>query len=437
METESPPKNKHKNHKRKKHRKPATELTDQELLKKVEQKDPVAYSELCQLVLKEGLTKIIKAVKSNSKSSKALNESKSHTTSPVPIDHFQQPSLRPLKLPKLRTKEDLPIKNISNEIVPKIFNSQKSLNSLTQSRTSPYLNPIKTLTNSVFRAGYKSRVGTINGKPKLHNEDTVIIKANLQNLRGQYLFAICDGHGREGYEISEFVKENYPIHVEMLFPPEPRPEKIQKSLIVATENLSNSLANSKIDSIFSGCTLVTVVISGQNLICSNLGNCKAILGHEGNKWQMIPLTTEHTLDNKVERDRMIDKNARIELEIDKSCYSPIHIQKAYMGTQNVPGLEITRSLGDKCGKYIGMISSPDTITYFLNPEDKFLIIGSSGFWKFVSEIEAYMIVRHSWEKNQIEESCEDLLRHANMKWKENCRDKDDISIIVVYLGGHN
>lgn len=437
METEITAKKKLRSHRKKKTRKLASELTEHQLLRQAEEKNPEAYSELCQLVLKEGLTKIINAVKTNKKNQQVLEEN-NPLSSPSPSNkNILLNNLRPHKLPKLTTPEDKSNSRLIYESSQKLFNSQRSLNSLVQSRSSPQLQPIKTLTNVVFRAGFKSRVGSVKGKPKLHNQDSVIIKPNLQNLRGQYLFAICDGHGQEGYAITEFVKENLITYVEMLLPPDPKPEKIQKSLVVATENLSNALSNSKIDSIFSGCCLLTIVISGNNLICSNLGNCKAIIGNEGNRWQMIPLSTDHTLDNRKEIERMLEKDARIEYEIDNTCYNPVRVQKAYMGTQNVPGLEITRSIGDKCGKYIGMISTPETVSYYLNPEDKFMIVGSSGFWRFVSEMEAYMIVRHSWEKNQIEASCEDLLRHSNMKWKENCRDKEDISIIVAYFGGAN
>ena len=54
-------------------------------------------------------------------------------------------------------------------------------------------------------------------------------------------------------------------------------------------------------------------------------------------------------------------------------------EKFFMGNQNVPGLEITRSLGDKIGKFVGMISIPETKTIILENNDKFIIIGSFGF----------------------------------------------------------
>ena len=440
METEiatTTPKRQKSHRKKKKSRKLAGELSEQQLLKQVEEKNPEAYSELCQLVLKEGLTKVIKAVKTKAKTQQLLEENDPLLPPVSSNKNVLQGNLRPLKLPKLKQTEDKSKILSQYEATPKSFTSQRSLNSLVQSRSSPHLLPLKTLTNAVFRAGFKSRVGYLKGKPKLNNQDAVVIKPSLQNLRGQYLFAIVDGHGQEGFAVTEFIKENLITYVEMLLPVDPKPEKIQKSLILATENLSTALLNSKIETVFSGCTLLTIVISGNNLICSNLGNCKAIIGNEGHRWQMIPLTTEHTLDNKKECERMLEKNARIEYEAEGSFYNKVYLHRAYMGTQNVPGLEITRSIGDKCGKLIGVISTPEAITYYLSPEDKFLIVGSSGFWRFVSEMEAYLIVRHSWEKNQIEESCEDLMRHASMKWKENCRDKDDISIIVAYFGGSN
>ena len=72
---------------------------------------------------------------------------------------------------------------------------------------------------------------------------------------------------------------------------------------------------------------------------------------------------------------MIANNARIGIEENEEGGGT---EKIYMGDQKVPGLDITRSIGDKIGKFIGMISIPETKSFVLQPEDKFIIIGTQG-----------------------------------------------------------
>ena len=56
------------------------------------------------------------------------------------------------------------------------------------------------------------------GKPKPYNQDAFIIHPNLQGSRGQYLFAVCDGHGMYGHDVSSFVKHTLPYSVEDCYP---------------------------------------------------------------------------------------------------------------------------------------------------------------------------------------------------------------------------
>ena len=303
-------------------------------------------------------------------------------------------------------------------------------------RNSPHLQPLFTVSNCIARAAFKSRVGSVRGKPKLHNQDGLIVKQNLQNIRGQYLFGVCDGHGAQGQAISDYFKEQFVQTVELLLPFEPKPDQIQKALIGATEKVANSLAGTQIDIVFSGCTCLNVVVSGNNLVCANLGNCRAVIGRGAEKWQSLALNVEHTLQNRKERERMIANNARIAVDTGENGEAD-GVERIYMGNQDVPGLEITRSIGDKIGKFIGMISVPETKAFVLQADDKFVIIGTQGLWKYMTGIEAVCIVRYSWESNEIEQSCKDLVDEAERRWKSSGNDKEDITVVVVYLNVPN
>ena len=380
--------------------------------------------EVSELVYKEGISRLLDMTR-NGHNTNSMGL-KSNT---IDTNNTSAIKKRIKKLPKI-IRDDSPISKFLGEPL----NPQISPNAMNTLRLSPQLQPLFQVNNSVVRAGFKSRLGTIRGKPKLQNQDSLAIKPNLQNIRGQYLFGVCDGHGAQGHLISEYVKEQIVKSVEFLLPAEPKIEQIPKSLSSAYDQISNSLSNASIDIIFSVCTTLTIIISGNNCICANLGDCKAVLGREGEIWQALPLSSEHNLQNKKERERMIANNARIGIEENEEGGGT---EKIYMGDQKVPGLDITRSIGDKIGKFIGMISIPETKSFVLQPEDKFIIIGTQGLWKYITGLEAVCIVRLSWEDNRIEKSCEDLVSEADRRWKTNENDKEDITAIVIYLNVSN
>ena len=340
---------------------------------------------------------------------------------------------KPSKLPKL---QPLTHESPSIKLLPDLNHNNISafLNTTTSSKSTPQLVPFFTVTNSVTRAGFKSRVGSIKGKPKLKNQDSVIIQANLMKIRGQYLFGVCDGHGQNGHLISEHIKDNFSNLLQLHLPPEPNSDSAKNALIQATLKMEDSLKSTKIDRTFSGSTMITVLITGSTVLTASLGDCKAVVGNSASRWQAVPLYCLHNLQNKKERDRLVKNHARIAVEVVEETGEVIGSEKAYMGEENTPGLEITRSIGDKIGKYIGVSSTPELKEYQLTPDDKFIIIGSSGLWKVLTDIEAVLITRVGWEEKKVDMACEDLISEATRRWQSQDKDKEDISVIVVFLG---
>jgi len=52
-----------------------------------------------------------------------------------------------------------------------------------------------------------------------------------------------------------------------------------------------------------------------------------------------------------------------------------------------PGLAMSRSLGDKSGREVGVISEPEIFELILKEEDRFIVIASDGVWEFLSNEE--------------------------------------------------
>jgi serine/threonine protein phosphatase PrpC len=55
-----------------------------------------------------------------------------------------------------------------------------------------------------------------------------------------------------------------------------------------------------------------------------------------------------------------------------------------MKDADLPGLAMSRSLGDRVAQQCGVTAEPEVSQYDIKPEDKFMVIASDGVWEFLS-----------------------------------------------------
>lgn len=99
----------------------------------------------------------------------------------------------------------------------------------------------------------------------------------------------------------------------------------------------------------------------------------------------------------------------------------------------VPGLAMTRSIGDKVASQIGLIYKPEILEHRLTYNDKFIILATDGLWEFISSKKAVEIVGKHWQLGKIADACEELVTRATKKWKAEDDIVDDITVMIVYL----
>ena len=292
------------------------------------------------------------------------------------------------------------------------------------------LDPIASISNYVSKVGFKSRPCKTQAATKHHNQDQLKLINKIHNMKGVYLFSVIDGHGNQGHLLSKRVKKLFSNHFKQSFPASPTEDRIKKSLLDSFEKTSADLTSSNIDIVFSGATMTAIVISGPIVVCANLGTCKAVLVTDQGGWQPTILTVDHDLSNLKEKKRMISMNARIVKSTDMYGFdSKIFFKEK----EDLPGLSITRSLGDKIGKYAGMLSTPDLSTFTLASNDKLLILATEYFWKALSPLEAICVARLGWSRNSVEQSCDDLIAEAERKLASMSVVKEDLTVVVIFL----
>jgi serine/threonine protein phosphatase PrpC len=114
---------------------------------------------------------------------------------------------------------------------------------------------------------------------------------HLGEYRRTHFFAVADGHGVFGKEVSEFVKAALAYKVEEeiknIFDKAKKLQRVVDSNEVKDALSSSFLytnqqlySSSGIDIYFSGSTCVSVLIVGNKVFCANVGDSRAVLARE-------------------------------------------------------------------------------------------------------------------------------------------------------------
>ena len=299
------------------------------------------------------------------------------------------------------------------------------------------------LENCIKCLSARTKIGSINGRNKLNNQDNYFIFKNFADSKNQNFLGIMDGHGLLGHDVSNFVKQRLPILIEKSLPEEGNfytvkypllsKEGISKLRILFDKTfvrIHNFLEKKHIN--FSGTTLNTVYMHGTNCICSNVGDSRAIIGRFSNEWEAIQLSYDHKPNNEYEKLRIECSGGRVEpfKEVNGLFIGPPRVWLKY---EQLPGLAMSRSIGDLVANSVGVIPNPDIFFHNLISEDKFLVIASDGVWEFISNITCVRIIAEFYEKNDIDNACTALMNYAEETWRKNDTTRDDITFIIVFL----
>ncbi|CAG9321288.1 unnamed protein product [Blepharisma stoltei] len=280
----------------------------------------------------------------------------------------------------------------------------------------------------------KSQIGMISNKPKPNNQDSYFTISEFAKSKFKAFFGVCDGHGLYGHLVSDEIKFALPKLLEEKFKTEKEPIDWESALSQSIIRVHETVINKpKLNSDFSGSTLNCILINKDELYCANVGDSRAVLGRKQNeKFVSVPLSKDHKLNDYGERRRIERLGGRVD-----NVHTPSGISlgplRVYIGVQNIPGLAMSRSIGDKKASDIGVIPDPEIIKIHLTNDDKFVIIASDGLWDVISSEQAVDICRFSWKSGHIHSASEVLIKEATRKWQEKQQYMDDITVLVIFL----
>ncbi len=133
---------------------------------------------------------------------------------------------------------------------------------------------------------------------------------------------------------------------------------ISKSVLKIESDLKK---DSSIDTEFSGTTAVIALIVGNEITVANIGDSRVILGKKNaSGYYPDPISIDHKPDTPAEKARILKAGGRVfAVSYDDGIDGPARV---WLGHMDIPGLAMSRSLGDSVAHSAGVSSEPEIFT---------------------------------------------------------------------------
>lgn len=257
------------------------------------------------------------------------------------------------------------------------------------------------------------------------NQDRAVALHPFAGDAKMTLLGVYDGHGKQGEQVSAFVKEHLPGLIERHPLLLTKPAQALKEAYVACDEL---LASSQIEASVSGTTAVTVLVKDQTYWVANAGDSRAIMGRwkSGKKTMLAhDLSFDQKPDTPAEMKRIIAAGGHVTPAGANG--SPARVW------HNFRGLAMARSIGDHNASTVGVIAEPDVHQYSFDKDDAVCIIGSDGVWELLESQQVVDIAMQNISQ-PTEDIVDRIIEQAAYMWKVEEGDyRDDISCIVLRL----
>jgi serine/threonine protein phosphatase PrpC len=264
------------------------------------------------------------------------------------------------------------------------------------------------------------------GVSKINQDNYFIIKEFL-NTSEQFFMGLCDGHGSFGNLISKYMCNLLPKKITKL-----SEKNIFEAFLSANKSL---IEESKIDCSLSGTTCTSLILSSNKVISANVGNSRAVLArYENGQYHAINLTRDHVPTELDEMKRIIKSDGRIKQLKDPRSGKSSGPERIWLKNSEIPGLEISRSLGDNLAHSIGVICEPEIKTIDFNGNEKFILLASDGIWKFIDSDECVRIIKDYYENSfDAVGALNKLVKQAFKRWKDEEDSIDNITAILTFF----
>ena len=333
--------------------------------------------------------------------------------------------------------------DIFNDFISKTLNKEEQIknNKIKNKNKTKEKNPKDFEDKKIEKIENLCQKGFSGPDIKKINQDNFFIYNNFMNNPNYIYAGVCDGHGTFGQNVSGYLVYNLPLTINDIFIKEKIVNLTEENTSKVISIIKNTFleidkkikSDTRIDSLFSGSTCVSIVFTPSKLICANLGDSRCIIGkYDGKKWFSKNISNDHKPDLIIEQKRIVKSGGRVEpFKNEEGNY--IGPKRVWLKDENAPGLAMSRSFGDVVAHSVGVISEPEITEYTFLHEDKFIILASDGIWEYISSDECVNLVKDFYIKKDIIGSLNFLYKEASKRWIIEEEVIDDITLIIIFF----
>jgi len=241
---------------------------------------------------------------------------------------------------------------------------------------------------------------------------------SYMRLEDGYSVGCCfDGHGPDGHRVAARTVKTLPHY---FINSSRYPNDIKGALLEAyasTQSDLNNFAHAEgVNVQASGSTAVTVVWKGDTVWAANVGDSKCVIGYEGSK-SVHYQTKDHAPNDKIEEARITACGGEVR---SRTYPDGLRVSRIFLKGMDLPGLAMSRTLGDECVKSKGVIAEPDIdeIKVDLN-EKPFMLLASDGVWQFMATDFVVKAVSTKLRLDGGLGTMKKVTKEAQKRWRKN------------------
>ncbi|WOG83035.1 hypothetical protein DCAR_0102209 [Daucus carota subsp. sativus] len=364
--------------------------------------------------------------------------------------------------------------------VRKKKNSRKKLGSRNSSFESQREEQLHRIPGRMFLNGSSdvASMFTQQGK-KGTNQDAMIVWENFASRTDTIFCGVFDGHGPYGHLVAKRVRDSLPLKLSAHWEVNTKSDDVLREISLNGTGSLNSESTSflnadvesrasfdveenekntnmfqtlketfikaykvmdrelkmytTIDCFCSGTTAVTLIKQGHDLVISNVGDSRAVMGtrDENDLLTAIQLTVDLKPNLPAEAERIRKCKGRVFALRDEP-----EVARVWLPNNDSPGLAMARAFGDFCLKDFGLISVPEISHRRLTEKDEFVVLATDGIWDVLTNKEVVDIVAAAPARSYAARA---LVESAVRAWKSKYPTSkvDDCAVVCLFFNSND
>lgn len=274
-------------------------------------------------------------------------------------------------------------------------------------------------------------------------QDEASVLYDFAGVSGLTFVGVFDGHGPNGRAAAKFASEQLPMALEQYSSAlkskyDRRKFKAMRMACKEVNQLMQDHVRCGFDASMSGTTACFALLSGGRCLVANVGDSRCVLGKSSGKSICgVPLTLDAKPDLPSEEKRISLCGGVVQQLLDEFGQRQGAYRVFRRGDDVLPGLAMSRSLGDTYAHSVGVTWEPILSSHSLGSKDLFLIFGTDGLWDVMENDEAVDFVERYRNQRHVDglNCAEALTLEAQERWKSKHEEAlvDDVSVAILHI----